>query len=258
MSSEEAIEQMGIPTADFHDERIDMAYWYPKLQQLDVPLPRTRALPLERDENGLPVWDTQTAKEIVEELGGEAFVRSGYKSAQLDMSGSHIPSPDEDLVELTIMELVGQHAMMQMPLGESLWLREYLDVEFCHYCRDNLVPEVRVFIRDGEIACHHPRLEGFDGQEHHRELAVEYIDTAWPPAMEDDFRNHDGLETYAQRVANVLDGWWSVDFVMDTWGDWWLTDMALDGLYERDGVWRNISEHAAGCENNLQEEYENE
>jgi len=231
-----------------------MAYWFPKLRDLDVPVPESQPLPLERQEDAMPEWDSELACEIVENLGGEAFVRSGYKSAQMELDkGSHIKSHEQKQVTRTIKELLVQHTMMHMPIGESLWLREYLDLDWNHYARENQCPEVRVFIRDGEIACYHPRLEGFDGYENNRETAENFIESAWPAELDDGlYRTHEGIQTYAQRVADEFDGWWSVDFVMDTNGDLWCTDMALDELYERDGDLRGISAHPGECEHDIE------
>jgi hypothetical protein len=247
-------ENKQVPHASFHDERLDMAYWFPKLRDIDVPTPESQPLPIESREDKPPTWDTSLVSEIVENLGGEAFARSGYKSAQMSVEdGSHIHSPTKTEVDRTLRELVSQHIMMQMPLGESLWLREWLDLDWNAYGREQMNPEVRTFIRDGEIVCYHPRLEGFEGRSEDRSSAEMYIENAWPREVEHGFRDHEGLVVYAERVAEEFDGWWSVDFVMDRNKDWWCTDMAIDALYERDGEKRSISAHPGDCEHDVKE-----
>lgn len=239
-----------VPVVEFTDPRNDMAHWYPELRGLDVPTPETYKLPLDRSGDGPPEWNTSRAAEIVKVLGGEAFARAGYKSAQLAAGeGSHIQAPGPDAVDRTLMELVAQHTLMQMPLGESLWLREYLDLDFCWYERDTLHPEVRAFIRDGEVVCHHPRLEGFDGFDEYRNMAANIIQGGW--GNTEGYKDHDPLSVMAQRVADAMGGWWSVDFVMDRNGDWYLTDMALDAVYdqsERGGEgYASVSHHPEDC-----------
>lgn len=247
--SVERVAQTEVPVASFHDDRLDMAHWFPMIRDLDVPTPETQPLPLDRSGEGPPEWDTGLTSEIVENLGGEAFVRSGYKSAQIDQSGSHIFSAASEEIDRTLMELLSQHAMMGMRLGESLWLREYLDVDFCAYGREPLVPEVRAFIRDGEVVCHHPRLEGFEDHPDHRETAEEFIESGWDSEHRDET-----VQDYAERVADAVDGWWSVDFIMDRSGHWYCTDMALDALYWRDEeeFWTGISEHPGDCEHAIE------
>jgi hypothetical protein len=255
----------GIPKAEFHDERIDMAYWYPKVRDLDVPTPESQPLPLDKNVDGAPEYDTELACEIVENLGGEAFARSGYKSAAHSLNeGSHVQDYTTETVEKTLSELLFQHAMMQMPLGKSLWLREWLDLDFCAYARDNLVPEMRAFIRNGKVVCYHPRLEGFKNHESHRETAEQFIESGWCPPEREEYETEPkptGVKEYAQRVADAFDGCWSVDFVMDRNGDWYCTDMALDALYDlsergKDG-WSNISEHPGDCEHDWENKIQN-
>lgn len=240
----------GVPKATFHDDRLDMAHWFPMLEPLDIPVPETVPVELERQEDGPPEWDTAATAEKLKRFDGEAFVRSGFKSAQMHQSGSHIRGYDD--IDPTITELLSQHVMMGMRIGEKLWLREWLDLDFCAYSRDPLVPEVRVFIRDGEVVCHHPRLEGFEsapGGHEHREVAEDYFESGWCGEHRDET-----VEDYAERVADALDGWWSVDFVMDRDGNWYCTDMALDAVYWReDGeMWSGISEHPGDCDHDVQ------
>lgn len=235
------------PRLDFHDPRIDMAHWYPRLADLDVPTPASHRLEVERREDEPPTWDTEAARKIlVDELGGEAFARSGFKSAQHHLeAGSHLQSAELGAIDCTLKELVAQHGMMHMPIGEALWLREFLDLDYCPDRRGNFVPECRAFVRDGEVACYHPRLENFDrAPDGHYQRAVEYVEAAWTGEHGDV-----ALRTYAERVAAAFDdAWWSVDFVRDRDGQWWCTDMALDGIYERDGELRSLSAHPGDCE----------
>lgn len=239
-----------IPKASFHDDRLDMAHWFPKLEPLDIPTPESVMVELDRSGDGPPEYDTAEVAEKLKRFDGEAFVRTGYKSAQMHSSGSHIY--DYDDIDATLMELLSQQAMMGMRLGEGLWLREWLDVDFCAYSRDPLVPEVRVFIRDNEVVCHHPRLEGFDDPhgEHHREVAEGYIESGWEGSP----HREETVKDYADRVAEAVDGWWSVDFVMDRNGDWYCTDMALDAVYWREDqeAWSGISEHPGECDHDIE------
>lgn len=236
-------QNVDVPTAHFRDHRLDMAYWYPKIRDLDVPMPETQPLPLNTESSGMPEYDNDRAAEFVENMGGKAFLRSGFKHAAITPhAGSYIWGKDD--IEETAAELMAQHNMMQLPLGESLWIREWLDLNHCNYVEANLHPEVRFFIENGDVLCWHPRLEGFDrldSGDKFRELAISFIE-----------QTASTLETYAQRVANVIDGSWSVDFVRDTEGNWYLTDMALRALYYVDGEWRTISEHPAeDCDHDL-------
>lgn len=240
------------PTADFHDKRIALGWWFEKLRDLEVRTPETQPLPLDKSGEGMPEWDSELAAEIVENLGGEAFVRTDFKSASHSLSaGSHIPATTPEAVDETIAELLAQQVMMGMPVTGRVYLREWLPLNWNVYARESMHPEVRAFVRDGEVVCHHPRLE-WEGSEAaavpYSEKARDLIDRDW----------NDEIRPMAERVAREFDGdgWFSVDFVLTTGYEWYCTDMALDALYNRENRggdgWSNISAHPGDCENDLE------
>jgi hypothetical protein len=238
-----------LPIVDFVDERLQMSHWYPKLSSLDVPTPNTYSVPVEKREGEPPKWDSNAVQNAVESLGGEAFVRSDYKSASLGLDeGSHIGTNSTEAIDQCLKELVAQHSMMQLPLGQRFWLREWLSLNWDHYAPETLHPEIRVFIENGEVLCHHPRLQGFgrvESGDRRRSYAEDYIDQSWT----------NELEEYAERVANEFTGSWSVDFVYTTDRDWYCTDMALRALTDRGGELHSLSEHNPSCEHNLENIY---
>ena len=70
----------------------------------------------------------------------------------------------------------------------------------------------------------------------------------------------EAVQELAHRVADVFDGWWSVDFIMDRDMNWYVTDMALDALYDREAAERGegysgISEHPEDCPNDVEALY---
>jgi len=91
-----------------------------------------------------------------------------------------------------------------------------------------------------------------DRAEPYRSEAHDIIELAWDDVSDDKnllWEPQESLKTYAERVAaEFSDGMWSVDFVCTTGGKWYLTDMALDAVYERDGELHGVSGHATDCE----------
>lgn len=236
------------PTASFHDKRIALGNWYEKFRDINVPTPQTQPLPLDHSGEGVPEWDTELAAEIVENLGGEAFIRSDLKSASLALNeGSHIPNTNEEAIDETIAALLSQHLMMEIPLGEQLYLREWLPLNWNAYARETCHPEVRAFIRDGEVVCHHSRLEWRDAGD---------VPDSYVADAEDLIKRdwNDEIRPLAERVAEKFEGegWYSVDFVYTTNYRWYCTDMALDALYQRDGEWSGISAHPGDCEHDVE------
>jgi len=242
------------PTASFHDPRIALSHWSELVRPTGVPTPDTVSLPLTESDEGRPQWDTDVALAAVETLGGEAFVRSDYKSASLShATGSHIQTASPDAVDSTLMELVSQHAMMQLPIGDAIHLREWLDLEWIAYERAPCHPEVRFFVADGEVLCSHLRTDIPD------ELGdVESTARAFFSRDSDDFPQlTEEVHGYAADVATAVagEGRYAVDFVLTTDYEWYLTDMALDALYQRDGEWQNISHHPGDCHHDLEQQY---
>lgn len=250
VNDSEAVLPDDVPTADFHDERIQLSWWYPRLKE-HVQTPETFPLELDHSGEGMPEWDTTRARKLVGRLGREAFVRSDYKAAQNIAAGSHIAADTESAIDETIAELLAQHTMMRMPVTDRVWIRELLDLNWNLYDRHAMHPEVRAFVRDGDVVCHHPRLEWADRADE------EYVDLA-ESRIEQDWERK--IQPMAEAAATELDGegWFSVDFVCTTDYEWYCTDVAVDALYdasERGGSregWQNISAHPEDCEHDLE------
>lgn len=227
-----------VPVLPFTDERIQLSHWFPKIRKIDVPAPTSMEIDLVETGDGMPEWDSEEIRGFVSSWWNSnddpTFVRSEYKHANVDFAGSKIPSdPSTDEIDQTVKELLAQHAMMEIPHGDSIWLREWLDLEWVKYGHGTMHPEIRVFIEDGDVLCHHQRTEipeRFDSIEPELELA---IDAGW------DYH----VEEYAQTVADEFDGSWSVDFVCTTDREWYCTDMAPRALTHRGGRWGGLSGH---------------
>lgn len=251
------------PTAPFFDDRLQLSHWYPRLAETDVPVPDTELVELEKneDEDGFPAtWDTEAIADIVAGFDGEAFVRSEYKSAFMHIQeGSYIPNTDHEAIDHTVMELLSQHMMGQVHTGGQLAIREWFDLDHCTYAQETLHPEVRYFIRDGEVLYSWPRIDP------DRFERVANGDGLHQRALERIDQHRDDLNEYAAEVADAFADTgvgWSVDFVITTgWvGDVYCTDMALDALYysENHEDWMNISEHEDGNQHNLEQQYAEE
>lgn len=248
------------PTASFFDDRLKLSHWLPRLATANVPVPKTEIIPFQIDEGrgGIPLtWETDTIVEQVEGLGGEAFIRSEYKSAHIDTeAGSHIATAEPEHIDTTLNELIFQHLMGELRTGRQLVLREWVDLDYCPDAFETLHPEIRYFVRDGQVRYSWPRMdtEAFERVSDGEQLYQSVLDR-----IED---HRDTLDTYAECVAAAFEPTgigWSVDFVISSDPDpeIFCIDMALDALYwsERKDGWHNISEHETGSKYNLEEQY---
>lgn len=267
---------------DFHDDRISMLYWYPRIETLDVPLPETGFFNIENTETtfdirdgddsiesdevsvdgvdmggllqtleNIPVEDIQA---LIEDLPSEkAHIRSDWKASRLAGGEGRALTTDPRRIHEQVMQLIDSMAMTGFP-HRSLVVREWIDVdELAESYAASICPEVRFIVDEGEV------LDGFVDV-YEDDFDNSFTDEEAAAVLEDlEARldaDYDKLSSWAGTVAEELDDTgWSVDFVQDTDGNWYITDMALYGLYWSDDkdCWHNISHIPSGKPYNLEE-----
>lgn len=216
------------------------SFYWPDLNELDIPTPATRLIPLEKDEKGNVTWNTERIIAVMEAWGANrAFVRSDYKAAPNRLyKGSYIPRQVEEEVDRTVTSLLNQLSAAGWDHGEVLVLREWLDLNFCtEQSHISCHPEVRFFIEDGEVIARTDiKTDSKDICNHlyeHLEEVIEKIGYEIP-------------QKYAYTVADHFNrNTWAVDFVLDTNGDWYCTEMGLNAVrWDREGEnWINHCDH---------------
>jgi len=232
-----------------------MGHWWEQAKEIDVPQPETHFLNIDPPEEGQkPQYDISEAMHIVAKLGGEAFIKGGFRSAETARA-NHITEPSKQAINTTIQEFIDEMIMRQTPIGRGIYFREYLPLTWDKFTRADYHPEVRFFIRDGEVICHHLRTDLPDDPLHEREDITRFFDpdhASFPKITQ-------AVHEYAEQVAATFnDGWWSVDFVLSTNYNWYLTDMAIDALQyiEKQDEWSNISNHQGDCKHDLENIYQ--
>jgi hypothetical protein len=235
-----------------------LSYWFPKLQSIDVPVPRTKIIKTDVDFG--PLLDGEEAggaheflegiKEEASNFGLPLFLRTGHTSAKHSWKNSCYVETVESLSR-SVFELIEYSAMAFPCLPWDEWvLREFLDLDTRFIAFHGDMPinnERRYFIENGEIICRHPYWpsEAFEitrtSTEGWREILAEMNSEEAPE-----------LEELTLRVASVFNGGWSVDWAKSKAGVWYAIDMAMAG----------DSYHWQGCPNErktwLQEENGNE
>lgn len=243
--------------ASYHDPRISMEYWWPRLSKLDVPTPETELIDITHDEetDGFPLsWETDEIIDAMESFPTDrAFVRTDRKSASILEEGSFLHAPKKDHIDLTVLKLLDMSMMGDLPFN-SIAVREWLDVDaYAEGYGAPIGPEVRFFIDEGEVLCSHLRTtpEDFDTSvDDPTDILVE-MGAAHMSAEKE-------LREYAQMIADEFnESGWSVDFLQTEDGSWYCTDMAIYGLYyfdmdDDESKWKSISYHEPGCEHNLE------
>lgn len=228
---------MGRPP--YTEQLNDISFWYPILKRIGMRTPDTKLFYADEsigkilDGEATPEF-TQLAETIAaatQSFGGEAFLRTGLTSNKHDW---------EDTCHLTTGSITGHH------LGRLIEFSMMVDLPYTTFAVRRMIPtaaltvafknmpiarEVRIFVEAGKVICAHPYwpTEAFDDQDDVTADQLEALQQL--PAM-------DELTTMAEYTSRHFKGAWSVDFLEDTDGNWWLTDMALAAT----------SYHWPGCE----------
>lgn len=242
-----------------------LSYWYPRIQGIDgVEVPRTsiietklRLTQLLDGKTPEPAGDETFAGFIdkivaaVERHNGNAFLRTGQGSGKHDWERTcFLKQPDRETIIQHVTALVEWSEMVDMlGLPTNVWVvREMLPtVPIFHAFKGMPVTrERRYFVSDGRVVCHHSYwpedalASWFDRLAEYPKTAGE-VPADWRGKLaEINVESPDEVALLAERserVAKVIGGQWSIDWLQTKWG-WFLTDMAVAG----------DSYHLPGCD----------
>ncbi|MEG0869636.1 MAG: hypothetical protein RSG77_21725 [Hafnia sp.] len=184
--------------------------------------------PLSEESRLMLARVSAAVQSMADKTGFPVFVKNGFTSNKQEWKNSCcFTSADsvEVLDKLTSMALF----LCNSPLSyaPSIIVREMIKTDAQFYAFDGHMPitqEFRLFARDGKAVAYQPywSLEAFDDKTlkptdwQERLAAMKHITS-------DDLKQ---LADHAAAVSGNLGGYWSVDFLKDQEGRWWLIDMA--------------------------------
>ena len=238
-------------------DKNSMTYWYPKIESLPIPQPRTEIVKLNAgyfeviavcDGNGEAIEaQMDEIQEAVDKIGTPLFLRTSHTSGKHSWIETCYVT-DLSKIRRHISALVEDTALKEIPI-DALVFRKYIKMASTFTAfrgKMPVSPERRYFIRDGKVECHHPYwieqaiLEGssecnilFDdnGKITGKEYIPRWIPDNWQELLaklnaesEAEIKQ---LSAWAELVATKLEGYWSVDFCMAEDGSWYLIDCAL-------------------------------
>lgn len=235
-----------------------LLFWHPKIKDLDIPSPRTEIVRLtagevrqynqfEGDILYLDRLSARVAQTIKSKFSLPVFLRTDEFSYKHNWKNSCFLDDMQNLDSHIAQILMGskEAIIIGFPI-EAIAVREFIpmDTQFYAFSGEMPVnPERRYFIKNGEVICHHP----YWVEDAIEEWASRGRGTKLPPNWKD-MRDRISIEDkeevrllteYSGKVAQVVSGYWSVDFCRAKDGRWWLIDMA-DG----DNSW-----HPSECKN---------
>ncbi|RJQ07565.1 MAG: hypothetical protein C4551_06570 [Bacillota bacterium] len=243
------------------DRRNSMIYWWPRVKNLGIPVPRTeivRLRPVTIDALSIHRYTRQPGDEpiaalcrwerahrrvcrVLSRLGNAAYsiARSGQPLfIRTDLSAAKHSYRETcycDAVQYypvhiyALAEAMDTADIMGLP-WRAIVFREYIPLAArftAFWGHLPIAPERRYFVRDGRVECRHPYwpAEALATRSNEARLPADWRDqlaemnTETPEEVE-------LLTGYAERVAAVLPGYWSVDFALAADGRWILIDMA--------------------------------
>ena len=218
-----------------------MLRWWPLVADLPVPKPKTVLIPVPKDipllgERGVNMKLVSRiateVREAVPKVGGlPAFLRTDHLSGKHQFRSTCFLGSLSD-VEIHVVNLIEKSltvGIFGVPL-DAFVVREYLipDWEFRAFNGLPIAPEVRVFVKDGEV---------LDWLFYWPEDAIqfwrgtqEYEGIDWRGALArmraKAERESGRFLEHARVVASVLKGDWSVDFMRARDGEWYFIDAA--------------------------------
>lgn len=240
----------------FIDDRISMTHWHPQISDIDsVRQPDTHLFKLEGVSSPMELLGSpEQMKETVENIpvddiieavdalpGDIAHIRGDYKAARLAGGEGTRINTDPGVITKECLELLDSCFMMNEPIT-ALAVREYIEMETLvddHMA--SIHPEIRFIVDEGDVLGWFVDVHADDfplsvSEDEQQEILADIQSRA--EAAEEE------LTDMAAAVAEELDdSGWSVDFIQSESGEWYLTDMALYGLWwdENASQWRNIS-----------------
>jgi len=208
--------------------------WYPEIKDLNIPQAKTGCVVLSQSEyettfEAMPKEVTKRVQRLVNKhFKLSVFIRTDLSSAKFDWDKSCFYDGVNPLWKhlLRLAEFNHVADIMGLPF-RAFVVREFIPMDWhflAFYGNMPVSPERRYYIENGNVLCHHP---------YWIEDAIKKS-----PALPDNWQelskeiNTETLEEvvlltgYASEVAQVLKGFWSVDFCRAKDGRWILIDMA--------------------------------
>ncbi len=212
-----------------------MLWWYPLIKDLPIPQPQTEIVLRKAnwwkylDGKVFPKNDIAKLKKVIERIGMPCFMRTDLASGKHNYLDTCYVGTTAD-VDKHLFRLIEANALCDLWFN-AIIIREfiYLGCKFRAFDGLPIASERRYFIKDGEVICHHPYW--IEDAIRFYKRTKDYEKQPWQKWLKEMNKESETeviiLKGYAEKVAVVLNGAWSIDFAKDSEGRWWLIDVAL-------------------------------
>jgi hypothetical protein len=227
----------------FHKERMDAAksnpnclsHWYPKIQSIKgINIPETKIIPFDYNDllHSLDSNFTEGFKDSLkkvenaaDEIGYPCFIKNSLFSAKHSWKDSCYIQNREQIKD-HLRNITSDCYCVNA--GDSLYVivRKLIPTKaaFFAFSQMPVTKERRYFIKDGKVTFHHPywipkSIENASCEDWESKLN----ELNWESDEEILI-----LTSLSEQVSKHIDGAWSVDWLQDKNGEWFLIDMALE------------------------------
>lgn len=208
-----------------------MLYWYPKIRDLDIPQPKTEFVLLSEEEyyatmEGIPKSIVERIDRVIKEkFQLPVFIRTDQASGKHSWKDTCYYNGEK--LGFHLFEICeSNHCADIMGLYfRAIVVREFISMasQYTAFWGNMPVnPERRYFIKDGKVVCHH----FYWIKEAIRNPSVENWEELSDEMNKETEEEIKILTGYSKMVAEVIEGFWSIDYCKAKDGRWILIDMA--------------------------------
>ncbi|MDD5530950.1 MAG: hypothetical protein PHX21_13115 [bacterium] len=221
-------------------DKTSMLYWYPFVKDLPIPQPKTKIIELTKEERAKAseiILDCNLRERVRESIQSNftlpVFLRTDSLSDKHNWEKSCFYADiGEDTLSYHLLALIEMSVMCDiigLPVN-AIVIREYIPMDTKFTAFRGKLPigsERRYFIKDGKVIEHFPywskeaisKTTRCLPEEENWEELLQELNTETPEEIE-------LLTCYANSIAGMLDGYWSVDFCKGKDGKWYFIDAA--------------------------------
>jgi hypothetical protein len=223
-------------------EENSMLYWWPKIEKLKIPKPKSTIILLndeekekyqELDEVGfLSDRLVQEVTKAADSFGYPVFIRTDHYSGKHSWERTcFVPSREE--IKQHLFELGGDSlcaGLFGIPVNAFV-VREYIQMDElfkAFHGKMPINPEIRFFVKDKKIICSHWYWiwEAIQKGTHQNLLPPDWRQRLENGRASITEEEKELLDKHALSVADHIEGAWSVDFCRAKNKAWYLIDMA--------------------------------
>ena len=226
-----------------------MAYWWPKIRGLRIPMPQTVLIPVTFTEDGdyLSEETHKMVESTAYHMGYPVFIKTDLCAGKHDFAETCYV-PNKEILHHNLERLRDDNFCKDL-MFTHIAVRRFIDLawQFKAFRYLPIAPERRYFIDEGKVLCRHAywpedaiefyNIEipenpdrSYEKTMALREMYVARKKEEYLPLLREMNVEHPQeiniLTDYSEMVARVLPGYWSVDFALGRDRKWYLIDMA--------------------------------